>query len=273
MITRRIETCVLCTLVALMTACSGGDVASAPGGDISVDAGDAQPDFGASDIETEPGDTTTTTKDTDEPVGDVVAPIEDTTVPVEDTISPVEDTPAPLEDTHPPVEDTPVPVEDTTGPAQDAVTVADAETQTDTGGEPPCSMLCGDSDQDGDVDADDVTALESYLSGEVMPSMCPYQVSDLVADGALTLADLHALQDILLGTAYGFCQPCTTMCGDADGDFDVDADDILAIENLVASGPAYEMCLRWAADVDGDGVLTSGDASTLEGVLAGTLIL
>jgi hypothetical protein len=130
------------------------------------------------------------------------------------------------------------------------------------GGEPPCSGLCGDVDDDGSVTSADVGVLEGMLGGST--AHCPASQGDLNADGELTQADLELLSAIVDGwvDAEQACQPCNAPCGDANQDNAVDISDSVAANGLLDT-PPVAACAFWAADVNGDGTVDDVDGTCI----------
>ena len=71
-----------------------------------------------------------------------------------------------------------------------------------------CSMTCGDIDQDGVVDATDVTLLMALVESAECPDACSLSTGDILQDGILTQRDFDALERIAEGeNTPGICRP------------------------------------------------------------------
>ena len=148
---------------------------------------------------------------------------------------------------------------DTTPPVPDA-DQPDSEPIGDTGApedadDPPlCTGVCGDANNDGVVNDLDVVTLGGILQGNP-GGMCPEQQSDVITDGDLTVADLHALRALVNGTGSGGCEYCSNECGDVNADDIINILDVTTMNDIVSNGTPDDVCVLWSADVNGDGLI------------------
>ena len=146
-------------------------------------------------------------------------------------------------------------------PDEDAETPGeDAETPEDG-----CTGICGDLNQDGDLDESDLEILTSLVSGglDVVPSDCAFSAGDLHKDGALTEADLALLPLQTANALTAACQPCDMICGDITGDAIADALDVEELTTIILGGPPYDACMHWGADTTKDGELNVSDVNAI----------
>ena len=145
----------------------------------------------------------------------------------------------------------------------------DSEASGDTGGPQDsgnpiqCTGVCGDTNNDGVVNDQDVVALGGVLQGN--PSnVCADQQSDVITDGNVTVADLNALRALVNGTGWGGCEYCSFECGDINADGNINVLDVGAMNAILSNGTPDNVCTLWSADVNGDGVIISCPLNTCD---------
>lgn len=115
----------------------------------------------------------------------------------------------------------------------------------------------GDVDEDGVVDPDDITALQTYINGSG-----GYQERlDFNEDGQLTQADVTALTTLMNQAGFR-----SILLGDVNGDWGIDGDDLTAISGQI--GKEWGNASFYPqADIDQDGTVTTGDYDLLDAYL------
>lgn len=124
-----------------------------------------------------------------------------------------------------------------------------------------CTGLCGDANQDGVLDASDVSRAMEYASGRVTPDECELGAADVLQTGAITEADSILVSKLAFGEVIGGCAPCPLICGDANADGMRDGSDAIHIFSFMDT---RDFCAFWAADTDPDGAITTTDGGIVE---------
>jgi hypothetical protein len=127
-----------------------------------------------------------------------------------------------------------------------------------------CSNVCGDADQDGDVDSADVARVWSWVGGDgTSPSGCQLGSADVDRDGSLTARDAEGIDALVDGAATGGCAaPCTGVCGDANQNGVVnvtDASMLIELSERRGLGRPVSLCAWLDGDLVDDGVLDDRD--------------
>ncbi len=149
----------------------------------------------------------------------------------------------------------------------------------------PQAVVYGDADCDGDVDFDDVSAIENYVADKEKNPLTPEGINnaDIFGRSSARIVnsdDAKLLIEYLAGTntvtANSFAsEPQTVVYGDADCDGDVDFDDVTAIENYVSDSKNNPLTPEGINNADIFGrssarIVNSDDAKLLIEYLAGT---
>jgi hypothetical protein len=143
---------------------------------------------------------------------------------------------------------------------------------------------CGDAGDrpDGEVSISDIQRIGQAADGTApITSRQQRKAADLDLDGALTVADVQIAADYWssigdpaglkgLPCAVDGSHRCTIPCGDGDGNgilvrgnqVNPDRD---AMNDYIAGNAIPSRCQFWAADVNGDGLLTADDVDAVKG--------
>ena len=136
---------------------------------------------------------------------------------------------------------------------------------------PPCSAVCGDVDGDGKVTATDVTLLVNVLANNPPPNACQQANGDVDGDGQLDDVDRRALAAVVDGRANtpSCGSRCSNACGDTNGDALITPIDALRAIHFSTLSTVPTVCELLAADIDGDGVVSSADANAISAAIGG----
>jgi len=142
--------------------------------------------------------------------------------------------------------------------------------------EASCTHVCGDVNQDGQVDPQDFLALQGIVSHAGQRD-CLEDI-DVFRDGRLSPADVNVLQ-YMLGFRMkqqkpsppchggGECMACNVVCGDVDverGAHPPDQQDVAAFGDVAMTGVPVCTCQFWAADIQPDGNIAGEDGTFLQ---------
>ncbi|HOM03134.1 MAG TPA: dockerin type I repeat-containing protein [Acetivibrio sp.] len=126
------------------------------------------------------------------------------------------------------------------------------------------TVIIGDVNLDGLIDALDVTILGRYVNhGQPFTSLLQFVAADVDYDGSITVQDYNMLRDYILRNISSFPagQFYTVYYGDLNGDQLVTLDDKeIVIDHILNRTPLTFRQLA-AADVDGDQFINALDVS------------
>ncbi|WP_243467814.1 dockerin type I repeat-containing protein [Acetivibrio straminisolvens] len=126
------------------------------------------------------------------------------------------------------------------------------------------TVIIGDVNLDGLIDALDVTILGRYVNhGQPFTSLLQFVAADVDYDNSVTIQDYNMLKDYVLRNISSFPagQFYTVYYGDLDGDQLVTSNDKQIVTNAVLNIVNLTLRQLAAADVDGDQIITALDVS------------
>ena len=146
----------------------------------------------------------------------------------------------------------------------------------------PSNELCGDVNGDGYVNVFDIGIIPKIESGLAMwdSEVKDLSCADTSGDGKVDISDTNMIGRIATGETKGICQapcdnfasrftPSENICGDIDGDKDIDDDDVYSL-SLVNNGLGdwKEGTISLACvDANGDGIINSQDVDRVQDIV------
>ncbi|HHV29537.1 dockerin type I repeat-containing protein [Acetivibrio mesophilus] len=134
------------------------------------------------------------------------------------------------------------------------------------------TVLIGDVDLDGSIDSLDLALLYAEINNtQPFTNQLQYIAADVNYDGAVTMLDAYLIRDYILRAISSFPAGATytVYYGDVNGDQLVTEEDLRIVKDYILLKTTLTFRQYVAADVDGDGLVDSLDASYINSYVKG----